>query len=187
MMLIGLAGPARSGKDTVAAHVAPIFGLERYAFAQPIKRAIQVMFGLDERHTEGNLKEVQLPVIGCTPRRLMQTLGTEWGRDTIDSQLWTKLAGCRWEQCKRQGKGLLITDVRYDNEAQFIRDNGGVIVHVLRPTRPDIEAHASERPMEIQPQDWTIGNSSDVSALLDLAERAFRKILTTQHQLKTAE
>lgn len=186
MMLIGLAGPAKSGKDTVAAHVAPLFGLERYAFAQPIKRAIQVMFGLTDRHTDGDLKEVVLPVYGCTPRRLMQTLGTEWGRDTIDSRLWTKIAGCRWEQCKREGSsnGLLITDVRFDNEAQFIRDNGGIVVHILRPVRETVEAHVSEQSLTIQPQDWTIGNLADVPALLNLAERAFRSILEPQPQLK---
>jgi len=81
--LIGLAGPARVGKDTVASlllnEVWPDGGC--YAFALPLKLGCQVLFGLSDAETWSDQhKERVLPDWGCSPRALWQTVGTDWMR-----------------------------------------------------------------------------------------------------------
>ena len=55
--LIGLAGEARCGKSSAAGFIAEALRFERYALASPIKGIINALFGWDERHAEGSLKE----------------------------------------------------------------------------------------------------------------------------------
>ena len=80
--LIGLAGPARAGKDTVFSIIKNRLTntpLAHVAFAGPIKAMIDVGLGElipDRDHT----KEQTIPGIGKSLRQLYQTLGTEWGR-----------------------------------------------------------------------------------------------------------
>lgn len=146
-MLIGLTGPAGCGKDAVAGIIrnrCP--GVEQYAFADPIRRALQAMFRrADERTVAAlmspELKESPLPRIGASPRRLMQTLGTEWGREIVDGDLWVILA----EQYLQSSPGVdfVISDVRFVNEAVMIRKNG-VEVWRIAGRAKDVEAHQSE-------------------------------------------
>jgi dephospho-CoA kinase len=84
MILIGITGRARCGKDTAADYLSANIGFKKYSFAKPIKDAVKDMFGLTEDHVNGYLKEVVLPDICHSPRFLMQTLGTEWGRKIVN-------------------------------------------------------------------------------------------------------
>ena len=76
----------------------------------------------------------------------MQTLGAEWGRDLIASDLWTMA----WRQAAKAAlangaPGIVAEDCRYENEAVAIRALGGVVVRILRPTAlPQVGAHATE-------------------------------------------
>lgn len=149
LKLIGIAGKARSGKDTAANYLAHKHGLIRYSFATPMKAAIKTMFGLTDRHVDGDLKETELPWLGVSPRRIMQTLGTEWARDTIRQDLWVLLAQREWQQMKEPTDdtfhaGMIIPDVRFEDEADFIRRNGGLVIHIERDSAPKIESHKSE-------------------------------------------
>ena len=76
-LLIGLAGKARTGKDTVARYLAAHLSLISYAFADPLKQALAGMFHLTAAQLEGAEKEQPLPWLGKAPRELMQLLGTD--------------------------------------------------------------------------------------------------------------
>lgn len=155
--LIGLTGPARSGKDSVADALAGK-GMQSYALAGPLKAGLRAMFDLTHEHTDGPLKEDPIDVLGgVTPRRLMQTLGTEWARHTVHDDVWLWLAGRKWdrvvENCGRGLRGLVITDIRFDNEAEWIRDRGGAIFHVQRPGHAsNVSFHASEAGVAYKPE-----------------------------------
>lgn len=60
----------------------------------------------------------------------MQTVGTEWGHDMIHRDLWVKVVEQKIRQVRREGAtGVVVSDVRFDNEADFIRDwHGGAVV-----------------------------------------------------------
>ena len=134
MKILAFSGRAQSGKDTLAKHVIqsnPV--LETYSFADPIKDACDMLFGWDMRHREGELKEVVDPKIGVSPRYAYQTLGTEWGRNLINPNIWLMIAENNLNRILNAGKIMVISDLRFLNEAEWIANNGGCIVSVARP------------------------------------------------------
>ncbi|MEU9859193.1 hypothetical protein AB0E19_38720, partial [Streptomyces sp. NPDC047974] len=90
MKIIGITGRARSGKDTLAEFLVSDHGFVKLSFAAPIRAFVADITGLPVSAMEdGPLKEEPLDWLnGQTPRRLMQTVGTEWGREMIDRDLW---------------------------------------------------------------------------------------------------
>lgn len=160
--LIGIAGRARSGKDTVANFIIAAIGGYRYSFADPI-RAMLAPLGVDMNDPYWQArKEDVIPALGVSPRRMMQTLGTEWGRNLINSDLWLVMAH---QRLLRNGPGMVISDVRFENEAAWIRKHGGRIIHVIRPEAKAVEAHASEDGIEMLDTDAQLFNSGTLEEL----------------------
>jgi len=160
--LIGIAGRARSGKDTVANFIIAAIGGYRYSFADPI-RAMLAPLGVDMNDPYWQArKEDVIPALGVSPRRMMQTLGTEWGRNLINPDLWLVMAH---QRLLRNGPGMVISDVRFENEAAWIRKHGGRIIHVIRPEAKAVEAHASEDGIEMQDTDARLFNSGTLEEL----------------------
>lgn len=160
--LIGITGRARSGKDTVANFIIAAIGGYRYSFADPI-RAMLVPLGVDmsDPYWQAH-KEDPIPALGVSPRRMMQTLGTEWGRQLIHPDLWIFMAHQRLLQ---NGPGMVIPDVRFENEAAWVRKHGGRIIHVIRPDAKAVEDHVSEKGIEIQDTDARLINSGTLEEL----------------------
>lgn len=160
--IIGLAGQARVGKDTAAALILQQTRGYRYSFAEPIRQMLKAL-GVDMSlpYWMEN-KEETIPWLGVSPRRLMQTLGTEWGREMISDRIWLQMA----EHVLRQnGPGMVITDVRFDNEAEWVRENGGIVVHVRRGAAPKVEAHASEAGVRVVDGDFVVYNNGTIADL----------------------
>ncbi len=160
--LIGIAGRARSGKDTVANFIIAAIGGYRYSFADPI-RAMLAPLGVDMNDPYWQArKEELIPALGVSPRRMMQTLGTEWGRQIINPDLWLIMAH---QRLLGNGPGMVISDVRFENEAAWIRKHGGRIIHVIRPEAKAVEAHASEDGIEMLDTDVRLFNSGTLEEL----------------------
>jgi len=98
-------------------------------------------------------KEQVIPALGVSPRRLMQTLGTEWGRQLINPDLWLILAK---QLLLNYGPGMVIADVRFENEAAWVREQGGRVIHIERPDNVTVEAHASEAGIEFKGEEGDI-------------------------------
>lgn len=129
--LLGITGKAGSGKST-AAQVLLDAGWTRIKFADPLKDMLRAI-GLDDRHIEGHLKEVPCDLLrGKTPRWAMQTLGTEWGRECIAQDLWIALARRRIALAMAAGLSVVVDDVRFENEAEVIRELGGMVLGLDR-------------------------------------------------------
>jgi hypothetical protein len=129
-LIIGLTGLARCGKSTIAAELERHHGFKRVRFADPLKNMLRVL-GLCEAEIEGILKEEPCSKLcGQTPRLAMQTLGTEWGRSIIGSDIWVNA----WARLVAEVEGDTVAeDCRFENEAIALHDHGGVVVQVLRP------------------------------------------------------
>lgn len=183
MRLIGLTGPTGSGKDTVADHLAGVHGFVRLALADPIRHGLQAMLKLpDEVFSGRDLKELPIAWIGKSPRQLMQTLGTEWGRHHIDDDIWLRAAARRIANIKRGWqyvRGIVVTDIRFANEADWLRRSGGCIWHITGrglPPAGDAAAHSSEAGIVFRPGDTVIGNAGTLDDLEDNIARELEAI-----------
>lgn len=155
MRLIGIAGQARSGKDTLAGYLLfNLIGWTHSSFADPLKAMLTVI-GVD---CSDDAKAVVDDVFGVTPRHMMQTLGTEWGRHMINGDIWVKVFARL-----NAGKCVIVPDVRFENEAALVREHG-VLIHLTG--RGGIEGnHVSENPIEFKEGDIVIDNSGSLDFL----------------------
>ena len=169
--VIGVAGRARSGKDTLVNFIMAARGFGyRYAFADPIKRMLLALnidctdpFWVDN-------KEKEIPALGVSLRRLLQTLGTEWGRQLIHPDLWVILAK---QALFDNGPGMLIPDVRFENEASWIRSVGGRVIHIQRPDATPVEGHVSESGIARAPEDIVLINNGTLEDLQHVVQEMF--------------
>lgn len=174
MLLVGFTGRAGSGKDTAANYLKQKYPFKSVAFADPIRAGMRAMIGLEDKHFAHPDKEVVLPELGKSPRQMMQTLGTEWGRVTVNEDIWLILAGKKIQEFHEQGYGAIITDVRFENEAAWVRKNGGLIVHVLRDTAGTPHVHASEAGVKASAIDYIIYNNRTLEDLYANVETMYQ-------------
>jgi hypothetical protein len=169
--LIGLTGKARSGKDTVGNFILGAVGGYTYAFADPI-RAMLRGFGIDmsDPYWQAN-KETVIPSLGVSPRHLMQTLGTEWGRKLVNPDVWLILAK---QKLLKNGPGMIVTDVRFENEAKWIRDAGGLLIHIERPDSQPVQTHESEMGILMGSEDYKLFNRGTLAELQASVHRLLR-------------
>ena len=166
--LIGIHGPLESGKDTVATTIVNKYPklYRQYAFAWPIKKACKIIFGFsDEDMNDRVLKERIHPVWGISPRKAMQLLGTEYGRDMINKDIWVMRAEAEIKSNSDEGLGTIISDVRFDNEAKILRSRNGVIIHIQRPDlnkEKDVYKHGSEQGIQKEKGDYVIINDGSL-------------------------
>lgn len=134
---LGIAGPAGSGKDTSGEYLERMFGYSRVAFATKLK-AMLAAAGIHQPEDKNGPTK-----FGFSYRKAIQTLGTEWGR-ALDHDLWVKLVAADMEYC--YDDRVVFTDVRFDNEAEWIRRSGGRIIHLSGRAYnlADNATHASE-------------------------------------------
>lgn len=144
--IIGLVGHIGAGKSAVARILSDQQGFVRFKFAYHLKNMLQAL-GLTPREIEGDLKEQPCAILGGrTPRHAMITLGTEWGRNMLDPDLWVR-AALRdvdgW--AATSATSFVFDDVRFPNEADAILKRGGLIWRVIRPNSASMYAgHESE-------------------------------------------
>lgn len=181
--LIGITGRAGSGKDLVKSiikdKIYPNYSTVR--FADKLKQAAEVMFGWTQEQIEDrDFKEAIDPVWGFSPRKAMQLLGTEYGRG-LREDLW--IHSVRVLLQSPSTEGLIVSDVRFDNEAEFIRENGGTLLHIQRPNGDEtaLSTHASEIPVTILPSDKVIINDGTISELTQRVALALNKEIDPTH------
>lgn len=140
--LIGIVGPKRAGKDTFARVIMARHGGQAVSFAAPIRTMIRSGFNIpeDSPYWEEKKEEV-IPWLGVSMRKLMQTLGTEWGRKLVHPDLWTKLLERRMVP---NISPVIVTDVRFLNEQKWVMSRGGILIGVNRFDK-DEDGHISEQ------------------------------------------
>lgn len=178
-MILALAGAAGCGKSTAAAYLAERHGFARVRFAGPLKamlRAFLAEAGTPpaeiERMIEGDRKQMPAPELaGRSPRYVMQTLGTEFGRDMIHPDLWTMAwaAGAQ-AALDRGAAGVVVEDCRFPNEVDAVRALGGSVVQILRPVGAlTLDPHPSEGQMlAVDATIANVGPLDDLHDMLDL-------------------
>ncbi|MER7111233.1 deoxynucleotide monophosphate kinase family protein [Streptomyces sp. NPDC000229] len=172
--LIGLAGAARSGKDT-AAHVLLESGWQRRAFADKVKEFLSILNpwvdSVEDAEAEALADEVarhgweRVKAESLQVRGLLQRCGTEAGRTLLGEDVWVDALFRDFESWGP----TVITDVRFPNEAEAIRARGGLVVLIERPGLVPIReaGHISENALAGYLYDDVIPNDGTVDQLRD--------------------
>lgn len=133
-VIIGFSGKIGSGKDTaalIALHAYPGLKFKQISFAHALKQAYAVMTGMVWQDTRA-FKDSICPVFKMKRREVLQRMGTNALRNNFDKDVWINIVKHKY------GEGnLLISDVRFENEAKWIRDSGGTIIQIERSDDED--------------------------------------------------
>lgn len=210
--IIGLAGPAGSGKDTVADLLRTHSRFSKCAFADALRFEVCEAFGIEplllthrptkeEPHAaltlakcrehafvglllrgglydrfDGSVEDFM--AAAWSPRHIMQLWGTEYRRVT-DNGYWTGAVVARINDAiKYNDTRHVITDVRFENEAQAVRNMGGVIWQVKRPDLTLDTTHSSESDGSQFAPDAIINNSHDIRHLQSVVMGAWLMLET---------
>lgn len=169
MKLIGLCGKKLSGKDTAYVQAADILRRDhklrvgRVAFADPLKQEVSEITGFRVEFIEEHKKEF---------RSLLQVWGTEFRRQWNGSDYWINKMSKIVEVAEDHFDVLFITDVRFKNEADFIRrgrdthagHNMGQLVRVERRSDSrhypaEVDTHITENDLDDYSQfDYVLNN-----------------------------
>jgi hypothetical protein len=169
MSIIALSGKSGSGKDAFAKFACER-GYERLAFADPLKEAVQGMYGFTREQLWGELKNVVDPYWGITPRKACQDLGTIM-RNAAGLDFWIRALVKRMDPAKN----YVVTDMRYQNEAEAMALTGARLVRIERPNNPSgLKGEAAAHPSETELDEWTrwdriVVNCRDLSHLWAMA------------------
>lgn len=164
---IGLAGYARAGKDTVAKMVTE-YEFEQRSFAKPLKDALYALNPLVDQvgdvtcRIDDLVDSVGWEQAKSSPevRSLLQRLGTEAGRNVLGQNIWVDAL------FNQPSNGrIVISDVRFPNEAAAIKLRGGLVWRVERPGYGPVNTHASETAIDDFPYDGVIVNDGDLGQL----------------------
>jgi hypothetical protein len=170
MTIIGILGQKRNGKDTIADYLVSNNNYEKKAFAEPIKELCKVLFNYSDDQLHGESKEEEDEYWKITPRETFQFVGTEFGRNLLPKYLpwvgenfWVlKLM----KYCQNNSnKNICIPDVRRQNEAAAIKENGGFIIKVVKPDIKSNDNHISETEVDEIPYDYLIINDGSLEEL----------------------
>lgn len=162
-IIIGLGHRARVGKDTVGRYLVEEYGFKRYAFADVLKKVCGTIVDKDPFDEDFKTEDT---ICGITGGQLLQRVGVAL-RDAIDDDIWIEASGIR--QASQHIKRIVITDVRFQNEALFIWELGGEIWKITRPGIA-LDSHASDSEGDQIKWDHTIHNSESLELLLAQVE-----------------
>ena len=183
-MVIALSGAPRVGKDTFANFFINNNNVVSYAFAKPIKEMLCAAFGWSMDIFESDLKDVKDFFWHVSPREAMEYIGTEIMRcdirnrfpefdKFIGEKIWVK----RFEKfyLENQNKTIIITDLRYDPEFEFLKTIGSTNIKIER-TNIDID---TKRMYCINKYkfDYELVNDSSLDNYKEKCKQLFNKII----------
>ncbi len=157
-MIVGITGKKRHGKGTVGGILVREYGFTQIDFTDALNYCLQVLNPIIERdggyplryadalkrHGYDGMKDRYPEAVA-----LQQRMGTDVGRNIIDPDLWTKLWRKSVDDHLTNGyENIVVTNVRFDNEADMVSLMNGTIIQVVRPGYvhdAELDKHISER------------------------------------------
>lgn len=159
-MLIGISGHARAGKDTIAEAFTRA-GYRRISLADKLKEVARDLFGWDgEKDEEG--------------RKLLILLGAKMRE--ISSDVWIRYV----MRNLKAGENVVIPDIRYKNEASWIKAHKGVLIRVVRPMLKELSEGWRRDKSEIDLDFW---EDWDYIIVEDDFKKLQEKALDVRHKI----
>jgi hypothetical protein len=144
-MIVGIVGYIGSGKGEISKILKETHGFEIESMASPVKDIVSILFNWDRLMLEGATKESRewrekndpwwSEKLNCefSPRSALQKVGTEMGRNFFHEDIWINHLLRRTDP----NKNYVISDIRFPNEINMIRENGGKVFRVIRGEEPE--------------------------------------------------
>lgn len=185
-MIIGISGVARSGKDTLANGFVKILkelGVKskRYALADELRREVRPFIK----------KTLNIDVFNMTDdeKKIVRPFLVFWGthmRRKADENCWIKAL----ENQTKPDTLTIVSDIRYQNEADWIKDNGGFLIHIARIddngefiTAPNEEEREND-PLLVEKSNisfvWNTFGDEDVKLLTDYCYAFFESSFSSE-------
>lgn len=176
-----------AGKDTAAKILVESRGYTRVGFADLLKRSAAACFGMPPeswdklkndpdayvgvyRYTFTSSGDTYEPIAATTAREFLQRYGTEAHRDIFGTNFWV-------ENLKLPEGDVVITDCRFQNEAEAVKALGGYICLIRRPDTDSRWAeHPSENGVPLPLIDYSIKNETNIGALWSAVGRMEKDI-----------
>ena len=170
-MIISISGFIGSGKDTVADYLVANYGFKRESFARSLKDAVSVIFNWPRDMLEGLTPESRAwreqpdtwwslrLGMHITPRMVLQQWGTEVIRAGFHDDMWVASLENR---LRNSTDNIVITDCRFPNEIEALRNAGAKIIRVKRGAEPEWYDLALENK-EFMPAAWPEVHASEYS------------------------
>ena len=129
-MIIGFGHKAQSGKDTAGEYLVKYYGFKRMSYGDKLKEVASVLTGIPIEEFYGEYKNKFNKTWNKTHREILQHLGTDAIREQFDIDAWVKSTLTNLDS----DNNYVVTDVRFPNEVEGIKDLGGKVVKVIRGT-----------------------------------------------------
>jgi len=159
-MIIGFHGPAFSGKDTAASSIKELHkDTDIFAFAQPLKEASKILFNFtNDQLYDPVIKEKMDERWNKSPRQILQWLGTDVLRKHINEEFF--IMNMKQRIANSKAKYIVISDVRFPNEAEFVRSLGGKVIQITRSNSKTTEhnTHITEQCLPSELIDMVVLN-----------------------------
>ena len=174
MLLIGVAGQKYNGKDTIADYLVSEYGFIKLSFADALKEMCKVLFNFNDEQLYGSEKESIDDFWGIKPRDAFTYFGTDIMRKqlnnlipNINENFWIKCLEKKMVNLKKNNENIkiVIADVRFENEVNFIKSYNGLIIRVIRPDKILYDCHESEKNILDLSVDYEIMNNSTLNHL----------------------
>lgn len=199
MNIIGICGSIGHGKDTMANIFVNSLHYKKASFAGTLKDICATLFGWSRNLLEGDTVESRLfrettdpfwekklGIKGFNPRYALQHVGTNIFRHHFHSDIWSLAIEKKLESYKLIGESIVISDVRFPNEANMIKNNGGHVIRIIRGNLPwwynlaakandgcehslqtleEAGIHESEYALAGYKEDFTVYNNKEISDL----------------------
>jgi hypothetical protein len=193
MTVIGICGYGRSGKDTAANHLIQSHAFSHYSVGQPMKEAMVLLdpiIGVHGGHVvritdvvtdvtdQAQWDEAKDGPYGEEVRVFLQVLGNEASRQILYEDVWADVAERRCATMVAEGRSVVVSSVRFPNEARAIERAGGKIIRVVRPGFGPVNDHPSETAMDDYPVYAEILNDGTIEDLGERVDLILRKLLT---------
>lgn len=164
-LIIVFCGRAGSGKSTASSLFESTH--QKFSIAEPIKKMMAAI--LDRSDSSDKTKSLEV-LCGRTLRYGLQTLGQEWGKDLISKDIWLNILFKKIDaflsKFSTQPLGVVVDDIRDDNEALAFRKRGALVIEIKRKGVKKMK-HKSEAGISKEYIDIIVKNNDSPEKLKD--------------------
>lgn len=172
MKIIGLTGNMGCGKTTVCNIITDFSRIPviKTKFAKPLYDMQEMLYNsISSVYTR--------PYTFVKDRKLLQFLGTDWGREVLGPDIWVNLWKNRLEEVELSMEEMnisnyivLVDDVRFDNEAVAVTERNGIVLSINRTKEKNVVGaeltrHKSENGIDFKYVDYVVDNNGTIDDL----------------------